>query len=242
MIVFLLSSLAVAQQIPEPHSPAVAEATPQRRPEENSQKKKTNGANKQEASWKKRFYARPALSGSSFTSTDGTTTSALGIGGEGGVRYWEVGKPFPRLRGRTRGTGQYVVATNATGMEAKLGSFMGPWWKYLGLESGLDVSWDRYEWNGIQLDPTMGYGIPFIANTGIEFISVYAGFQPTFLSTAERRVDWSETDEFGFGHQFSTFAGVHLTIDDMSVGLGYTRTVTAFGVQQGYGLSLNLRG
>ena len=88
----------------------------------------------------------------------------------------------------------------------------------------------------------MGYGIPFIANTGVKFISVYAGFQPTFLSTPERRVVWSETDEFGSGHQFSTFAGVHLTIDDMSVGLGYTRTVTAFGVQQGYGLSLNLRG
>ena len=119
---------------------------------------------------------------------------------------------------------------------------MGPWWKYFGLESGLDVSWDRYEWNGIQLDPTMGYGVPMIATAGVEFISVYGGFQPTFLSTPERRVDWSETDDFGFGHQFSTFTGVHITVDDMSVGVGYIRTVTAFGVQQGYNLSLNLRG
>ena len=117
-----------------------------------------------------------------------------------------------------------------------------PWWKFLGLESGLDVSWDRYEWNGVQLEPTLGYGIPFIATTGVQFISIYGGFQPTFLSTPERRVDWSETDEFGFGHQFSTFTGVHLTLDDMSVGLGYSRTITAFGVQQGYNVSLNLRG
>ena len=118
---------------------------------------------------------------------------------------------------------------------------MGPWWKHFSLESGLDVSWDQYEWNGIQLDPTMGYGIPFIATTGVDFISIYAGFQPTFLSTPERRVTWSETDEFGFGHQFSTFTGVHITVDDLSIGVGYTRTITAFGVQQGYGLTLNLR-
>jgi hypothetical protein len=242
MIVLLLSSLAVANGLPDPSCTPAIEPLQQRKQSTNGNQKKKNASKQQQSSWKKRFYARPMLSGSSFTSADGTTTSAIGIGGEGGVRYWEVGKPFPRLRGRTRGTLQYVVSTNANGMEAKLGSFMGPWWKYLGLESGLDVSWDRYEWNGIQLEPTMGYGIPFIANTGIEFISVYAGFQPTFLSTPERRVVWSETDEFGFGHQFSTFAGVHLTIDDMSVGVGYTRTVTAFGVQQGYGLSLNLRG
>ena len=122
------------------------------------------------------------------------------------------------------------------------GLCVGCWCQLDGLESGLDISWDQYEWGGIQLEPTMGYGIPFIATTGVDFISVYAGFQPTFLSTPERRVVWSETDEFGFGHQFSTFAGVHLTVDDMSVGVGYTRTITAFGIQQGYGLSLNLRG
>ena len=87
----------------------------------------------------------------------------------------------------------------------------------------------------------MGSGIPFIATTGVDFISIYAGFQPTFLSTPERRVTWSETDEFGFGHQFSTFTGVHITVDDLSIGVGYTRTITAFGVQQGYGLTLNLR-
>ena len=119
---------------------------------------------------------------------------------------------------------------------------MGPWWKHFGLESGLDVSWDQYEWNGILLDPSMGYGVPLIATTGVKWISIYAGFQPSFLTTPERRVNWSETDEFGFGHQFSTFTGLSLTVDDMSVGLGYTRTISAFGVQQGYGISLSMRG
>ena len=241
MNVFLFSSLALAQTAADRASTV---NTPQSQLQSSTRDTPQGKRRKpqQKAGWKKKFYARPALSGSSFTSLDGSTTSAMGIGGEGGLRYWEVRKPFPRLRGRTRGTLQYVVSTNSTGIEAKVGSFMGPWWKYLGLESGLDVSWDQYEWDGVLLEPTMGYGIPFIATTGVDFISIYAGFQPTFLSTPERRVNWSETDEFGFGHQFSTFTGVHITIDDMSVGVGYTRTITAFGVQQGYSLSLNLRG
>ena len=242
MTILLLSSLAFANGSSESATtvPVVTEA--QRATQGNRNAQSKGGKQQSKGAWKKKFYARPALSGSTFTTADGSTTTALGVGGEGGLRYWEVRKPFPRLRGRTRGTLLYIVSTNATGIEAKMGSFMGPWWKYLGLESGLDVSWDRYEWNGIQLEPTMGYGIPFIATTGVKFISIYGGFQPTFLSTPERRVDWSETDEFGFGHQFSTFTGVHLTLDDMSVGLGYSRTITAFGVQQGYNLSLNLRG
>ena len=119
---------------------------------------------------------------------------------------------------------------------------MGPAWEYFALESGLDISWDKYEWNGIPMEATTGYGIPFIATTGVSIITVYAGFQPTWLSNEKRRVDWDNTDEFGFGHQFSTFAGVSLAIDTMNVGVGYTRTVTVFGLQEGYGLTLGFRG
>ena len=166
----------------------------------------------------------------------------MGLGLEGGIRYWQVNKPMPKLRGRTRATAQYIVASNSNGMEVKVGSFMGPAWKYFGIESGLDISWDKYEWNGQAMEATMGYGIPLIATTGVSIVTVSAGFQPTFLSNETRRVDWSQTDEFGFGHQFSTFAGIALAIDDMNVGLGYTRTVTAFGLQQGYGITLGFRG
>jgi len=194
------------------------------------------------ADWKNRFYARPLISASTFSDNAGNNTTAVGLGLEGGIRYWQVNKPNPRLRGRTRATAQYIVASESNGMEVKLGSFMGPAWKYFGLESGLDISWDKYEWNGQTMEATMGYGIPLIATTGVSIVTVYGGFQPTFLSNPERRVNWSETDEFGFGHQFSTFAGIALAIDDMNLGLGYTRTVTALGLQQGYGITLGFRG
>ena len=192
--------------------------------------------------WKNRFYARPLISASTFSDNSGNNTTAVGLGLEGGIRYWQVNTPSPRLRGRTRATAQYIVASESNGMEVKLGSFMGPAWKYFGLESGLDISWDKYEWNGQTMEATMGYGIPLIATTGVSIVTVYGGFQPTFLSNPDRRVNWSETDEFGFGHQFSTFAGIALAIDDMNLGLGYTRTVTALGLQQGYGITLGFRG
>ena len=63
-----------------------------------------------------------------------------------------------------------------------------------------------------------------------------------YIFNEDRRVDWSEVDEFGFGHQFSTFVGGQVKLNQMSVGLNYTRTITAGGVQQGYGISMNLRG
>ena len=250
MFALLLSGWAFAQDIPTPPysdvdlSTALSPAQAQKKGSASKGGKKGS-----KPSWKHNFYARPALSASTFTSLDGDSTStAVGVGGEGGVRYREVGKPFPRLRGRTRATVQYFMSTDPiTGMEVKVGSFMGPWWKYAGIETGLDVSWDRYDWDGVALDPTLGFGVPVIGTTGVNIgkksgISVYAGFQPTFLSTEQRRVDWSETDEFGFGHQFSVMTGAHLGIDDLSVGVGLTRTVTATGVQAGYGLSFNLRG
>jgi len=202
------------------------------------------GKRRQQAkpSWKHRFYARPLLTGSTFTDNAGNTYTAVGIGGEGGIRYWEVNTPLPRLRGRTRVAAQYITATDSSGTEVKVGSFLGPAWEYFALESGLDISWDKYEWGGVPMDETTGVGVPVIATTGVSIITVYGGFQPTWMNNEARRVDWDATDEFGFGHQFATFAGVSLAIDDMNVGVGYTRTVTSIGVQEGYGLTLGFRG
>ena len=250
MIPLLLTSLAFAQDsgldtqtsMPATDVETLAPEVLSKR----GQKNRGRRGKQAKPDWKHRFYARPLVSGSTYTDGAGNTTTAVGLGGEGGIRYRQVNQPFPRLRGRTRATGQYIVSTNANGMEVKVGSFMGPVWEYVGLESGLDISWDRYEWDGVPMEATVGYGIPFIATTGVSIVTVYAGFQPTFLSNETRRVDWSETDEFGFGHQFSTFAGISLAIDDMNIGLGYTRTVSAAGgqagVQQGYGITLGFRG
>jgi hypothetical protein len=200
------------------------------------------GKGKKKPGWKNELFARPVLGGSTYTSTDGETTSALGLGGEGGIRYWEVRKPYPRLQGRTRLHAQYLISSGAAeGMEVKVGSFMGPTWKYIGLSSGLDVFWNRWVWNDVPLEPTVGIGVPAIVTLGVDRVGVYGGVEPAYIFNEDRRVDWSKTDEFGFGHQFTVMTGVHLRIDKIVVGAGYSRTVTVNGVQQGYGLSLNFR-
>ena len=102
MTILLLSSLAFASGSSDDATP-MSVATPIQRTTQANRKTQSQGGKQQnKGAWKKRFYARPALSGSTFTTADGSTTTALGVGGEGGLRYWEVRKPFPRLRGRTR--------------------------------------------------------------------------------------------------------------------------------------------
>ena len=241
MIVMLLSSLAFAQDSPtidlaDSLSPRMST------PAKKGAKKKRKRGKRGKEEWKSQFYARPMLAGSSFTTPDGETSTALGIGGEGGLRYWEVNKAFPRLRGRTRGTIEYIMSAGTTGMGVKFGSFLGPAWRNFALESGLDVSWDRYEWGDVKMEPTVGAGIPLIASAGVKGLSVYAGLQPTWVNNNDREVDWSATDEFGFGDEFSTFVGGSVGIDDMSLTVGYSRRVTVFGVQEGYGISANIRG
>jgi|GEM_PF-1005536 len=199
--------------------------------------------------WAHEFYARPALGGSTYTDADGNASTAIALGGQGGVRYWQRKRKNPIYAGRSRVQVQYIAATtgDTTGMEVKVGSFMGPQWlgpkrSYVGLSSGLDVFWNRYTFGEVTLDPTVGVGVPVIGSAGVKLIGMYAGFEPAWIANADRRVDWSEQEYFGFGHQFSTFLGGQLNLGGTSVGVNYTRTITAYGVQQGYGLSMNLRG
>jgi hypothetical protein len=210
--------------------------------------RRRGGKKGQSTDWGHEFYARPAVGGSSYTGADGTSTTAIAIGGQGGVRYWQKKRGNPIWAGRSRAQLQYIVSSgSATGMEVRVGSFMGPQWagpsqSYFGLSSGLDVFWNRYNFGDVALDPTVGVGMPFVASTGLKLVGVYAGFEPSWIANEDRRVDWSDVDEFGFGHQFSTFVGGQLNLGGMGVGLNYTRTVTAYGVQQGYGVSFNLSG
>lgn len=204
--------------------------------------KSTGNRGERDPGWENGLYARPQLGGSTYTSADDVTTSALGIGGEGGLRYWQVDKPYPRLRGRTRVQLQYLISSGSVeGMDVKVGSFIGPTWKYLGFSTGIDVFWNRYVWNEVPLDPTVGIGVPAIVTAGSDKVGVYGGIEPAYIFNEDRRVDWSETDDIGFGHQFTVMTGVHVRIDTVVVGVGYSRTVTVSGVHQGYGVSLNFR-
>ncbi len=154
MISILLTTAALAGpaetiDLPGTETHQLAPAAESRRGGNKGRK----GKRRQQArpGWKQKFYARPLITGSTFTDNAGNTSTAVGLGGEGGIRYWQVNTPLPRLRGRTRVAGTYITSTDSTGTEIKVGSFMGPAWEYFALESGLDISWDKYEWNGVPM-------------------------------------------------------------------------------------------
>lgn len=232
--------------------PATTEATtiqPAVLTETAKRRRKKKGKKGGGPGWKSEAYGpRLSLGGSSFTDTNGNTVSAVAVGGEIGLHYWQLKHRNPFLVGKTRAVAHYVVSSgDATGMEIKLGSFLGPQWSgrggsYVRLQAGPDLFWNRYSFGDVNLDPTVGLAFPVMAYTGVSLISLHAGFEPAWVDNEERRVDWDEQEAFGFGHQFSTFMGGQVRLGGIgSVGLSYIRTITAGGVQQGYGVSMNLR-
>ena len=82
MIALLLSSLAFAQDAPVIEIPDSVSPRSTASSKKGANKKRKRGKRKKEE-WKSQFYARPMLAGSSFTTPDGETRTALGIGARG---------------------------------------------------------------------------------------------------------------------------------------------------------------
>ena len=164
----------------------------------------------------------------------------VSLGGTAGLRYWQKGNPTPTWRGTFRGQAAYLVGAGS-GMEVRVGNFIGPWWKMIGVSVGPDLFWNQYTWGSVTLEPTTGVGLPVMTTVGVKQFSVFGGVEPAWYISSERDpVDWSETDAFGFGHEFSKTAGVSLNLPLFRVGVYVTERTTSLGKQVGYGLSLKL--
>ncbi len=190
--------------------------------------------------WETRTYLRPR-GGLSMVSTGNGTSSALSLGAQAGLRYWETGRDLPRLMGNARVQGDYLVGSNdVSGMEIRVGNFIGPRWKFVGIQTGPDVFWSQYTYGSLSLDPTLGLGWPVLAFADLDVLSLYGGVEPAFYFNPDRaRVDWSTEDAFGFGHEFSYMAGASLNGGGVRLNFGWVYRITAIGAQQG--LSLGVR-
>jgi hypothetical protein len=185
--------------------------------------------------WQVEPYWRPVLGFSTFASSAGVSTGAR-LGATGGVHYWKA-----PLLGRTRVLGAYTTGSSLSGLDLRLGSFMGPQWKLAGVEAGVDVFWDRYTAAGAEVMPaSAGVDLPLAVQVGPESFYGMAGVTPAILFAPERRVDWSSTDAFGFGHEFGWQLGVGARLGRVGANLLYSRRIVASGVYSGWGVSLNL--
>ncbi|MCK6505391.1 hypothetical protein L6R53_18665 [Myxococcota bacterium] len=190
--------------------------------------------------WETKLYAQPRVGGLLFSDGERTATG-VSIGAEGGLRYWQVGRPRPVLRGVARVAGDYVLTTSdAAGMELRVGNQLGPYWKNVGLQTGPDLFWNRYSFGQVDLDPTVGLAWPLTALAWTRGLSVYGGAEPAWLSNPDRRVDWSEQAVPGFGHEFTWLGGVGVDVGGLSLSLGYRYRITAGGGQHGVSAGISL--
>lgn len=190
--------------------------------------------------WETKLYAQPQVGGFLFNS-GGTTYTGARLGAEAGIRYWQTRGKTPRLYGKTRTQGHWVLSTgDVSGIEARVGSFMGPRWKNFGVQVGPDVFWNKYSFGNVALDPSAGVGVPLTATAWIDQFQIYGGVEPAWLFTESRRVDWSQTDAPGFGHEFTYRAGAQLKLNGLGLGVGYTYRITAAGEEHGIGVGISI--
>jgi hypothetical protein len=162
------------------------------------------------------------------------------LGAEVGVRYAQQGEGIPTWAGRTRVAGAYgfgLPGVKAT--DVRLGSFMGPVFKVLSFESGLDVFRNELTVDGDGLEPSFGVDVPLLATLDLKIPSFWAGIGTAYLFEPERRVDWSETDEFGFGHEFQYLLGAGVRFG-IHLSAQYTHRVVATGLEQTFMVGIGI--
>lgn len=199
-------------------------------------------------SWEREPVLLPVAGLSAFTGADGEVKVGIGLGAQAGFRYWQD-KPDPFLMGMSRVRGEYLLGAGLNGPEVRVGSFLGPWWKFIGAQTGPDIFWQKYSVTvGDQkysFDPTVGLSWPVMANLVAGPISVHGAVEPGFYFAADDlvpEVDWDKADHFGFGDEFTYQAGVGLDLKAARVGLDYTITTSGYGVEKGLGVSFRVGG
>ncbi len=193
-------------------------------------------AGQAKSGWELEPYWRPVAGLSVFSNDNGTWAGAR-LGATAGVHYWKA-----PLLGRTRVLGSWTTGSSSvSGLELRLGSFMGPHKKYWGVEGGLDLFWDRFSAGGYELLPgSAGIDFPVSLHLGPQEFYGQAGITPALLFNADRRVDWSSTEALGFGHEMAWQLGLGARISRMGLALMYSRRIVATGVYSGWSLSLSL--
>ncbi len=178
--------------------------------------------------WSPRPYVKPHLDLLLYDDGSGTQALAM-LGLEGGVRYAQQGEQIPTWAGRTRVAGYYGVGLPGVhAWDYRLGSFMGPVFKVLSIESGLDLFRNELTVDGEGLVPSTGIDVPLLATLDFKVPSLWAGIGTAYLFDPDRRVDWQETDDFGFGHEFQYLFGAGLRFG-IHVSAQYTHRVVATG-------------
>ena len=230
----LLATLALSP-------PALADGRPP--PQQKGQKQggHPRKGKKPQPHWESEPFVKPEA-GATISGSGGSASAFATVGASAGIRYWRVGDPPPMWNGQTRVRGAYGTGGGNSSLDARVGSFIGPSWKQVGLLVGPDLFWNQYDLaSGQDLEPSVGVEVPLTASFRVsKQISLFAGVAPAWLTNPDRAVDWDEVSVPGFGDEFAYSAGVGLNLDAIKLNLSYSYRIVANGVQQGVGVGVTL--
>ena len=156
----------------------------------------------------------------------------VNLGLEGGVHYHQKGDDIPTWAGRTRVSGYYGFGGEGVkSWELRAGSFIGPVFQRLSLETGLDVFGNQLTVDGDGLVPSAGIDFPLLARLDLTIPSVWGGIGTAYMFKKDRRVDWQETDQWGFGHEFQYVVGAGLKAG-IRLSVEYTHRIVVTGDEE----------
>lgn len=188
--------------------------------------------------WVEDPYLGPVAGVSTYAYTGGTDL-VTGLGVAGGFRYHQRRGP---LEGRSRAQGIYYFSSaGGGGYDVRFGSFIGPNRRFWAAETGLDLFYNQLSTPGLSYEPSVGLDWPIDLILGPRNFYALAGITTTWLQNPDRRVDWSTSNETGFGHEFETRAGVGLGLRGISLRLVYSHRIHAWGTSSGIGIGVDYR-
>ncbi len=190
---------------------------------------------------KVRPHVKPILSGQSFI-VDGDRYNGLNVGGAVGIRYAQKTRGL-KLTGLTRA--QYVKTlslSDTTGEDLRIGTSIGPWWRIVGVQVGVDGVRNSYSNAAVSIPEAYGFAPTVSALVDLRIASVSAVAGPTYyFGDVREGVDWANQSDFpGFGDEFyyKVRAGFDLLL--VNVGVTYSNRYTAYGVEQMVGFGVGL--
>lgn len=227
-MLLLLSAIALAQE-PPPAEPA---------PEEPAETavEATSPFHQIAQRWSYKPYWDPVGSASLYGGS-GNQILAWNLGLQGGLNYWDS---ETLLAGRTRAQVMGTFIGGLAGTDLRIGSFMGPQEKMWSLMSGLDVFRNGFTSSRVALPFSWGVELPVVFTFGPPEVAFLAGVSTAWLAEPSRRVNWEESPDFGFGHEFGWRAGVALSVGGLNVSGFYSKRSTTRGPVQGFGFNIGL--
>ena len=209
---------------------AVPAAAQEEASEEAAEEKEARpeGSLSLEGPYEKKPYAKPVLGAMVWEDSMG-----LNVGAEGGIKYQQK-KDDPVFFGKTRAVGTLAFGDGITGHQINVGSFLGPFYKVVGAQTGPDLFYSQYTFLDTELPSTMGLDWPVTGLFNVKIFNAYAGFAPGWYFGGER-----ENLNAAVG-QFGLFAGAGLDLKVVRLNVGWNKQTTAYGEQTGVSVGFGI--